>query len=222
VESGISGQSGIPGIIIKKSYWCLHRSGVRTGGFIVSSLSRNTMKSPSFVLPGVILMLLAVAAIFSGCISQTPTIEYQSPAPVVAASTNNATTVSSSYQDAELLSIGLEAGRALSPVISKISDDASGNDIISLGADSARLSSIAGNYYFQMRDLNVSPKYQAWKTNYLLGLLDVETAGDYFSKSAKYAQSGDYTNASTYLEQGNTLFQRSNHYLRLATASVRE
>ncbi len=180
------------------------------------------MKPPSFVLPGVVLMLLAAAAIFAGCISQSPPIEYQSPVPVVVTSVNTAFNVSSSYQDAELLSIGAEAGKALSPVISKISDDASLNDITSLGTDSARLSSLAGNYYFQMRGLNVSPKYQAWKTNFLLGLLDVETAGDYFSKSAFFARSEDYTNASTYLEQGNTLFQRSNHYLTLATDSVQE
>jgi hypothetical protein len=180
------------------------------------------MKPPSFALTGVVLMLLAVAAIFTGCISQTLSTEHQLPAPVVVSSTNTTSTVSLSYLDAELLAIGEEAGKAISPVISKISDDASGNDIISLGADSARLSSLAGNYYFQMKDLNVSPKYEAWKTNYLLGLLDVETAGDYLSKSAMYARSQDYTNASTYLEQGNTLFQRSNHYLKLATESVRE
>jgi len=180
------------------------------------------MKPRFFTFTGVVLMLLAIAAIFGGCISQTPSTEHQSPAPGAATSANTISTVSSSYQDAELLSTGAEAGKALSPVISKISDDASGNDIVSLGADSERLSSLAGNYYFRMRDLTVSPKYQAWKTNYLLGLLDLETAGDYFSKSAMYARSQDYTNASTYLEQGNTLFQRSNHYLKLATESVRE
>jgi hypothetical protein len=179
------------------------------------------MKPPSCVQTGVVLMLL-VGVVFAGCISPTPSVQHQSPAMVAATSTNTGSAVTSSYQDAELLSTGAEAGKALSPVISKISDDASGNDIVSLGADSARLSSIAGNYYFQMRDLNVSPGYQTWKTNYLLGLLDLETAGDYFSKSATYARSQDYANASTYLEQGNTLFQRSNHYLRLATESVRE
>lgn len=178
------------------------------------------MKPPSFVLPGVVLILLAATAIFAGCISQFPSKEYQSPAPVVATGANPAINVSSSYQDAELLSIAADAGNAISPVISNISDDASHNDINSLGADSARLSSLAGNYYFRMRDLNVSPGYQAWKTNYLMGLLDVETAGDYFSKSAFFARSQDYTNASIYLEQGYTLFQRSNHYLRLATDSV--
>jgi hypothetical protein len=66
------------------------------------------------------------------------------------------------------------------------------------------------------------PKYQAWKTNYLLGLLDVQTAGDYFSKSAVAAQSEDYTTALTYLQQGNTLFQRSNHYLSMADESIPE
>jgi hypothetical protein len=167
-------------------------------------------------------VLLAVAAIFSGCISPAPHIEPQSPVSAVVTGPNEASDVSLPYQDAELLSIGAEAGKAISPVISKISDDASGNDIVSLGTDSARLSSLAGNYYFRMKDLNVSPKYQAWKTNFLMALLDAETAGDYFSKSAVFARSEDYKNASTFLEQGNTLFQRSNHYLKMATESVQE
>jgi hypothetical protein len=178
------------------------------------------MKHPSFTIPGAVLVLLAVAAIFSGCISPAPPVEPQLPVSAVVTGPNVVSDVSLSYQDAELLSIGAEAGKALSPVISKISDDASGNDIASLGADSTRLSSLAGNYYFRMKDLNVSPKYQAWKTNYLMALLDVETAGDYFSKSAAFARSEDYKNASTFLEQGNTLFQRSNHYLKMATESV--
>lgn len=180
------------------------------------------MKHPSFIIPGAGLVLLAVAAIISGCISQVPPFEPQLPLSAAVTGPNEAPGVSPSYQDAELLAIGAEAGKALSPVILKISDDANRNDIGALGADSARLSSLAGDYYFRIRDLNVSPKYQAWKTNYLLGLLDVGTAGDYFSKSASFALSKDYANASTYLEQGNTLFQRSNHYLKLAAESVRE
>ena len=161
------------------------------------------MKHPSCPLPGAVLILIIVTTISAGCVAGTPPVV---PPP---------------YQDAELLSIGAESGKALGPAIAKVSDDASGKDMVSLGADSARLSSLAGQYYFQMRDLNVSPKYQAWKTNYLLALLDVQTAGDYFSKSAVAAHSGDYTTALTYLEQGNTLFQRSNHYLDRAVESVR-
>jgi hypothetical protein len=193
---------------------------VRTRGCIPVSLSFNNMKLLAFILPCMALLLLGGSAVFSGCILQPPSTGLQSPGTSVTTSPFIASPVSPSYQDAELLSIGMEAGKAVSPVISKISDDASVNDIVSLGADSTRLSALAGNYYFQMKDLTVSPKYQAWKTNYLLGLLDLETAGDYFSKSAAFARSQDYTNASTYIEQGNTLFQRSNHYLRLATESV--
>lgn len=180
------------------------------------------MKHPVFTIPGAGLVFLAIVAIFSGCISPAPHVEPQSPLSTAATGPNEAHGVSPSYQDAELLAIGAEAGKALSPVISKISDDANRNDIGALGADSARLSSIAGDYYFRIRDLNVSPKYEAWKTNYLMALLDVETAGDYFSKSAVFARSEDYKNASTFLEQGNTLFQRSNHYLKMATESVQE
>jgi len=178
------------------------------------------MKHPSGTFPGVVLILVAVAVILTGCISPSPAGELQSPVTEVATGINTQPESSPVYQDAELLSIAADAGNEVSLVISKISDDASRNDIASLGVDSARLSSLAGDYYFRMRDLNVSPEYQAWKTNYLMGLLDVGTAGDYFSKSAFFARSQDYTNASTYLEQGNTLFQRSNHYLRLATDSV--
>jgi hypothetical protein len=178
------------------------------------------MKRPPFPMLGVFLVLIAVTAIFTGCVAQTPPTAGPSPASVVTTSTNPPAAVPPLYQDAELLSIGAESGKALGPVISKISDDASRKDIASLGTDSARLSSLAGDYYFQMKDLNVSPKYQAWKTNYLLGLLDVETAGDYFSMSAVAARSEDYTTALTYLEQGNTLFQRSNHYLNMANESI--
>jgi hypothetical protein len=162
------------------------------------------MKRPSFPLLGAVLILVIVTTISAGCIASTPPV------------------VPPSYQDAELLSLGAESGKALGPAILKVSEDASGKDIVSLEADSARLSSLAGRYYFQMRDLNVSPKYQAWKTNYLLGLLDVQTAGDYFSKSAVAARSEDYTTALTYLEQGDTLFKRSNHYLAMANESIRE
>lgn len=178
------------------------------------------MKHPSGTFPGVVLVLVAVAAMLTGCISPSPPIGHQLPVPVATTGIYTQQESSPVYQDAELLSIAADAGNAISPVISDISDDASRNDIASLGADSARLSSLAGDYYFRMRDLNVSPGYQTWKMNYLMGLLDVETAGDYFSKSAFFARSQDYTNASTYLEQGNTLFQRSNHYLRLAADSV--
>jgi hypothetical protein len=162
------------------------------------------MKYPSLHFPGAVLIVMLITAMFAGCVATTPSA------------------VPSSNQDAELLSIGAESGKVLGPAISKVSEDASGKDIASLGADSARLSSLAGEYYFRMRDLNVSPKYQAWKTNYLMGLLDLQTAGDYFSKSAVAAQSEDYTTALTYLEQGNTLFQRSNHYLNMANESIRE
>jgi len=166
------------------------------------------MKRPSLTLSGAVLVLIAVTVIFAGCSVQTPA-QTQSAVPAP-------------YQDAEFFSTGAESGRVLGPVISKISDDASRNDIAALGADSARLSSLAGNYYFQMKGLNVSPEYQAWKTNYLMGLLDAQTAADYFSKSAIAAQSGDYTTALTYLEQGNTLFQRSNVYLNKAAESIPE
>jgi hypothetical protein len=162
------------------------------------------MIRPSFPLLGAVLILFSVTVVLAGCVAQTPSA------------------IPRTYQDAELFSIGAESGQALGPLISKISDDASGKDIASLKTDSVRLSSMAGNYYFQMKDLNVSPKYQAWKTNYLLGLLDVQTAGDYFSKSAVAAQSEDYTTALTYLQQGNTLFQRSNHYLSMADESIPE
>jgi|GEM_PF-2424699 len=162
------------------------------------------MKRPVFPLLGAVLILFSFTAVIAGCVAQAPSA------------------VPPTYQDAELISIGAESGKALGPAISKVSDDASGKDIVSLEADSARLSSLAGQYYFRLRDLNVSPKYQAWKTNYLLGLLDVQTAGDYFSKSAVAARSEDYTTALTYLEQGNTLFQRSNHYLSMANESIRE
>ncbi len=179
--------------------------GTRQAGLSSNPCYAMYMKCPSFHLPGAVLVLIIiVTAIFAGCVATTPSAV---PPP---------------YQDAELLSIGAESGKALGPALSKVSEDASGKDIASLGADSARLSSLAGQYYFQMRDLNVSPKYQAWKTNYLLGLLDVQTAGDYFSKSAAAARSEDYTTALTYLEQGNTLFQRSNHYLNMANESIRE
>jgi hypothetical protein len=161
------------------------------------------MKSPSWHFPVAVLMVLLITTFFAGCIAPTPSA------------------VPPSNPDVKLLSIGTESGKTLGPAISKVSQDASGKDIAALGADSARLSSLAGEYYFQMRDLNVSPKYQAWKTNYLLGLLDLQTAGDYFSKSAAAAQSEDYTTALTYLEQGNTLFQRSNHYLTMANESIR-
>jgi hypothetical protein len=162
------------------------------------------MKYSSWHVPGAVLIVLLITVFFTGCVATTPSA------------------VSPSYQDAKLLSIGTESGKTLGPAISKVSEDASGKDIASLGADSASLSSLAGHYYFQLRDLNVSPKYQAWKTNYLLGLLDLQTAGDYFSKSAAAAQSEDYSTALTYLEQGNTLFQRSNHYLSMANESIRE
>lgn len=162
------------------------------------------MKSSSLHFLGTVLIVLLITAFFAGCVAPIPSA------------------VPPSNQDAKLLSIGTESGKALGPAILKVSEDASGKDIASLGDDSARLSSLAAEYYFQMRDLNVSPKYQAWKTNYLLGLLDLQTAGDYFSKSAAAAQSEDYTTALTYLEQGNTLFQRSNHYLNMANESIRQ
>jgi hypothetical protein len=161
------------------------------------------MKPPSLHFPGAVLMVLLITAFFAGCIAPAPSA------------------VPHSNPDVKLLSIGTESGKTLGPAISKVSEDASGKDIAALGTDSARLSSLAGEYYFQMRDLNVSPKYQAWKTNYLLGLLDLQTAGDYFSKSAAAARSEDYSTALTYLEQGNTLFQRSNHYLTMANESIR-
>jgi hypothetical protein len=178
-------------------------------GIKQSYLSSNpcyaiVMKSPSSHFPGAVLIVFLITAFFAGCVATTPSA------------------VPPSNHDTELLSIGTESGKALGPAISKVSEDASEKDIASLGDDSARLSLLAGEYYFRMRDLNVSPKYQAWKTNYLLGLLDLQTAGDYFSKSAAAARSEDYTTALTYLEQGNTLFQRSNHYLNMANESIRE
>jgi len=173
-------------------------------------------------LLGAVLVLVAVTVIFSGCVAQTPPATNQSSVLVVANNMNPSSSIPTTYQDTELRSIGVESSRSLGIVISKISIDAAGKDIASLKTDSASLSSMAGNYYFQMKDLNVSPKYQVWKTNYLMGLLDAQTAGDYFSKSAILAQSEDYKNASTYLEQGNTLFQRSNTYLNKAMESIPE
>jgi hypothetical protein len=164
------------------------------------------MKRPSVIVLGVVLILISVTPIFAGCIEKTPATHQPG--------------IQASYQDTELFSLGAESGKVIGPLISKISDDASMKDVASLGTDSARLSSLAGDYYFQMKDLNVSPKYQAWKTNYLLGLLDVQTAGDYFSKSAIAARSDDYTTALTYLQQGNTLFERSSNYIRRANESV--
>lgn len=119
-----------------------------------------------------------------------------------------------------MFSIGAESGKVLGPVLAQISDDAARKDIVSLGADAANLSSLAGNYYFKMKDLPVSPTYQNWKKNYTLGLLDAQTAGDYFYKSTIAVQSEDYTAALTYLEQGQTLFQRSNMYFNVAKESI--
>ena len=165
------------------------------------------MKRPSVILLGVVFLIISlITPFFSGCVEN--------------AQVDTPRGLSDSYQDAELLSIGADSGRTIGSLISRISKDASVNDISSLETDSARLSSLAGNYYFQMKDLNVSQKYQAWKTNYLLGLLDVQTAGDYFSKSASSARSEDYKTALTYLQQGNTLFQRSSTYIRMANESV--
>jgi|WetSurMetagenome_2_1015567.scaffolds.fasta_scaffold434585_1 hypothetical protein len=197
-----------------------HMVEFQTGGFIILSFLRRYMKDHAFPLTGVVLIIITVTVFFAGCSAQTPSIPGQLHTPAATENSNPPVPGSVSYQDRELLTIGADSGKALGPVISQISDDASRKDITSLGADSARLSSLAGDYYFRMRDLNVSPKYQVWKTNYLLGLLDLMTAGDYFSKSAMMAQSNDYMNASIYLEQGNTLFQRSNHYLRTAIESV--
>lgn len=162
------------------------------------------MKSPSFTVPCAVLVLVVTNALLAGCVASVPAA------------------VSPPNQDGELFSLGAESGKALGSMLSKISDDAARLDIASLATDSATLSSLAGDYYFRIKDLNVSPKYQAMKTNYLMGLLDAETAGDYFLKSAKAAQSEDYTTALTYLEQGNTLFQRSNAYIRTAMEPVPE
>jgi len=178
------------------------------------------MKHPSSLLLGTALLVIVVITLSVGCIGQAPTTSGKTPALVVTANTNFTRAVPPPYQDAELFSIGAESGKVLGPVLAQISDDASRKDLASLGADSAKLSSLAGNYYFQMKELNVSPKYQNWKTNYSMGLLDAQTAGDYFSKSAIAAQSEDYTTALTYLEQGQTLFQRSNMYINVATESI--
>ncbi len=166
------------------------------------------------------MVVIIVTVIITGCVAQHPPAANQLSAPVTVTKPNPGSPVPQSYQDAQLFSIGEESGKILGPVLLKISDDASRKDIESLGTDSANLSALAGSYYFRMKDLNASPDYQNWKKNYTLGLLDAQTAGDYFSMSAAAAQSGNYTTALTYLEQGETLFQRSNMYINVATESI--
>lgn len=178
------------------------------------------MKYPSSLLLGTALLLIVVIALSVGCIAQAPTAAGKTAASIGTANTNLTRAVPPPYQDAELFSIGAESGKVLGPVLAQISDDASRKDLASLETDSANLSSLAGDYYFQMKDLNVSPTYQNWKKNYSLALLDAQTAGDYFYKSAVAAQSEDYNTALTYLEQGETLFQRSNRYIKEATESI--
>lgn len=178
------------------------------------------MDHPSFPLLGAVMVVIVFSTIITGCVNQSLPGQFQPASPYVATSPNSHSAVPLSYHDTELLAIGEESGNVLGPLLLEISEDASRKDIAELGTDSANLSALASEYYFKMKDLYVSPKYQNWKTNYSLGLLDAQTAGDYFSKSATAAQMGDYTTALTYLEQGKTLFNRSNVYINVAKESI--
>jgi len=180
------------------------------------------------------MLLVFCAAVLSGCVAETPSTQAPvkastqvvtpvstSAATVVATGISSRPVASQDIQDDEFRVVLLESLEgAILPTLGKISEDLSKTDMVSLKTDSATLRSQADDYYNQLNDLEVSPTWQATKTNYLKSLPELGNTGDYYSKAAIAYQSGDFTTAQNYFEQGNTYMRRANEYLNSTYASI--
>lgn len=166
--------------------------------------------------------LVAAAVFLAGCTSQTtpasPTTTQGSPSvpnqpyqPVQTAQPTQAALAPN--QDARLQVLILESGKALNQSMAIVAEDGQKMDMAAMQKDAAALSSQAGTYYTEIKNLQVSPEFQDIQTNYLKILQEVQTGADFYMKGAASVQSGDVADGTTLFSQGNANFDQAVQYM---------
>ena len=109
---------------------------------------------------------------------------------------------------------------SLNLTMSKVADDGQNMDMVALQRDAFTVSSQAGTYYVQIKNMKVSPEFRDIQTNYLLILQDVQSGADLYMKGAVSVQAGDIDTGTKYISQGLTNFDSATQHMATMLGSV--
>ncbi len=109
---------------------------------------------------------------------------------------------------------------SLNLTMSKVADDGQNMDMVALQRDAFTVSSQAGTYYVQIKNMKVSPEFRDIQTNYLKILQDVQSGADLYMKGAVSVQAGDIDTGTKYISQGHTNFDSATQHMATMLGSV--